>query len=411
MFKFIHAADLHIDSPLRGLDRYEGAPVEAIRGATRQAFSKLVQLAIDERVSFVVLAGDIYDGDWPDYNTGLFFVKEVRRLEKADIPVVLIRGNHDAESRITSKLSHPANVHELPVDRPDTITFENLRVKLHGQGYAHRAETRNLALDYLAPVPGYYNIGVLHTSIDGREGHEPYCPCTAEQLIAHGYHYWALGHVHKRESVKGEDRIRFPGNIQGRHIRETGPKGCLLVTVDAGRTTEIEFRPLDVFRWAAIEVEIKADCSFDEAVEIAGKMIEDERQQTGGRPMGARIVLTCESSLFRRLADQLERFRHELAARASDQVWVEKVRLRPAATSREESISLSGDAASELQATVAELRSNPEAVDRIFAEGECDSLRKRLPSRFREILKTRDVEEIFDVATALLASGPAEDEG
>src|SRR5438552_225936 len=107
MFKFIHAADLHIDSPLLGLDRYEGAPVDEIRGATRRAFTNLVQLAIDEKVVFVILAGDIYDGDWPDFNTGLFFVQECRRLSNTGIPVVTIRGNHDAKSVITKNLSNP----------------------------------------------------------------------------------------------------------------------------------------------------------------------------------------------------------------------------------------------------------------------------------------------------------------
>ncbi len=168
MFKFIHAADIHLDSPLLGLDQYEGAPVETIRGATRRAFSNLVQLAIRERVDFVILAGDIYDGDWLDYNTGLFFVKEVRELERAGIQVVLIRGNHDAESRITRRLTLPDKVHELPPDGPATFRFESLRVAVHGQSYPHQAETRNLAAGYPPPISGYFNIGVLHTALNGR---------------------------------------------------------------------------------------------------------------------------------------------------------------------------------------------------------------------------------------------------
>src|SRR5581483_1458548 len=170
MFKFVHAADIHLDSPLLGLDRYEGAPVDAIRGATRRAMANLVQLAIRERVNFVILAGDIYDGDWPDYNTGLFFINEVRKLQDANIPVVILRGNHDAESRITCRLTLPANTQELPTDRPGSIRLDEIGVALHGQGYARQAETRNLVAQYPPPVSGWCNIGVLHTGLNGRDG-------------------------------------------------------------------------------------------------------------------------------------------------------------------------------------------------------------------------------------------------
>lgn len=410
MFKFLHAADLHIDSPLRGLDRYEGAPVEAIRGATRRAFSNLIQLALDERVDFVVLAGDIYDGNWPDYNTGLFFVKEVRRLDKAGIRVVLIRGNHDAQSRITSKLSYPANVQELPVDRPDTITLEHCRVKVHGQGYAQQAEMRNLASGYPPLVNGWFNIGVLHTSITGREGHETYCPCTVEQLVAHGYDYWALGHVHKRESVEcgAQVPIEFPGAIQGRNIRETGPKGCLLVSVDAGRQVNVDFRALDVFRWAVVSIKVGAGCSFEQAVEATADAIEEKRLDADGRPIGVRVELTCEADLFRRLADGLDGFRFELAALAGDQVWIEKVRPRLPATSPNTSIGLAGDAASELHTTLAEMRADPSTPKQLFARGDCDNLRKKLPSDFRKLFDDQH-EEIFDLAMAFLQCAPTGD--
>jgi len=79
-FRFIHAADIHLDSPLRGLDRYDGAPVEEIRGATRRALENLVDVCLAERVAFLLIAGDIYDGDWKDYNTGLFFHRQMSRL-------------------------------------------------------------------------------------------------------------------------------------------------------------------------------------------------------------------------------------------------------------------------------------------------------------------------------------------
>jgi exonuclease SbcD len=412
MFKFIHAADIHLDSPLLGLDQYDGAPVEAIRGATRGAFSNLVQLAIRERVNFVILAGDIYDGDWPDYNTGLFFVREVRELEKAGIPVVLIRGNHDAESRITARLTPPPNVHELPTDRPDSIRFDKIGVAVHGQGYAHQAELRDLAANYPPPVSGRFNIGVLHTALNGREGHDNYAPCTIGQLIAHGYDYWALGHVHQRESVNGSAnvRIEFPGNIQGRHIGEAGEKGCLLVTVDDARKVETSFRALDVFRWAEVAVDAVAATSLADAVESAAKTIDDERQDTDGRPLAVRVRLSCSATVFRLVADDLDHFRYELAARVGEQVWVEKIKPRQVDEAEEQVPTVSGDAASELRATLAELRADPEALRAVFSAGECSKLRKALLNEHRTMLDGKDCDEIIEMAAVFLGGGPMEED-
>ncbi|MCU0979732.1 MAG: DNA repair exonuclease, partial [Pirellulaceae bacterium] len=141
MFKFLHAADIHLDSPLRGLDRYDGAPVEEIRGATRRALENLVGVAIEQQVAFVVIAGDVYDGDWPDFNTGLFFVRQMSKLREAGIPVVLISGNHDAENKMTRALELPDNVRRLATRKPESVggreigvRVQDCDVRFHGQG-------------------------------------------------------------------------------------------------------------------------------------------------------------------------------------------------------------------------------------------------------------------------------------
>ena len=134
--KFVHAADIHLDSPLRGLERYPDAPVEEARNATRQAFENLVELAIGEDVAFVLLAGDLYDGDWRDYNTGLFFVGQMNRLRRAGIQVHLVSGNHDAASQITKHLRLPDNVVHYDHRRPETYVRGDLGVAIHAV-YGH----------------------------------------------------------------------------------------------------------------------------------------------------------------------------------------------------------------------------------------------------------------------------------
>jgi len=195
--RFIHAADLHLDSPLRGLSSYADAPVERLRTATRDAFSKLVTHAIDEQVDFMVIAGDVYDGDWKDFNTGLYFVRQMGRLRQAGIPVYLLYGNHDAESEMTRSLELPDNVHVFTTREAQTHRIEHLKVALHGRSFRVAATTDNLLPDYPDPVQGFLNIGVLHTALEGNAEHARYAPCSVAELQAKGYQYWALGHVHE----------------------------------------------------------------------------------------------------------------------------------------------------------------------------------------------------------------------
>jgi len=207
---FLHAADIHLDSPLRGLPDYDGAPIERVRNATRDAFTNMVDLAIDRAVDFVVIAGDLYDGDWRDYSMGLYFVREMARLGKAEIPVFVLHGNHDAESRITKQLTLPETVKVFSAKKPETFKLENLGAALHGRSFQTQHVHDNLAAEYPEPIAGLFNIGVLHTALTGRVGHEPYAPCSLDDLTSRGYDYWALGHVQNRELLCEIRRSCFP---------------------------------------------------------------------------------------------------------------------------------------------------------------------------------------------------------
>lgn len=325
MFKFIHAADIHLDSPLQGLEAHEDAPVAEIRGAARRAFDNLIDLAIDEGVNFVLLAGDLYDGDWRDYNTGLFFIDRMAKLRRAGIRVFLVSGNHDAASQITRSLHLPDNVVPFSVKAPETVRLEDLNIAIHGQGYDRRAVAENLAAQYPQALPHYFNIGLLHTALTGRAGHEPYAPCSADDLRSKGYDYWALGHVHQMEVVRESPFIVFPGNLQGRHIRETGPKGAVLVTVDNGEVT-LEHRELDVVRWERCQVDLSACRDIEEVYELVRIAVAD-LDKADGRIMAVRLELTGRTALHSRLradsAAMAENFRG-LAVGLG--VWLEKVK-------------------------------------------------------------------------------------
>jgi len=328
--KFIHAADIHLDSPLVGLQFYEGAPVEEIRGATRRALENLVDLAAAEKVDFVLLAGDLYDGDWKDYNTGLFLCNQMARLREEGIRVFIISGNHDAASQITRHLRMPDNVTSLSVRHPETVKIEKLGLAVHGQGYASRAVTDDLAGGYPLALPHHFNIGLLHTGLDGREGHEPYAPTSVGSLLTKGYDYWALGHVHAREIVREEPWIVFPGNIQGRHIRETGPKGCMLVEEQDGRVIRVEHRELDVMRWAVAVVDAGRAARGDDVIDTASRSLKNTMKENKELPLAVRVEIMGATKAHRELLANPERWKSELRAVATDisggTVWLEKIR-------------------------------------------------------------------------------------
>ena len=337
MFKFLHAADVHLDSPLKGLERYEGAPADEIRGATRKAFDNLVDLAIQEEAAFVLLAGDLYDGDWKDYNTGLFFVSRMRRLEEAGIPVFLISGNHDAASQITRVLRPPGNVKVFATKKPETVRLDDLEVAVHGQGFALQSVSEDLAAGYPDALPQFFNIGLLHTSLDGRPGHASYAPCTLPGLRSKGYQYWALGHVHEREVVCQDPWVVFPGILQGRHVREAGAKGATLVTVEDREVVSVEPRDLDVFRWTVCRVDVAGAATAGEALDRVRKALERELTRADGRPLAARLVLHGACPAHEELLGASERWIHECRAVATGfgegALWIEKVRFetrRPA---------------------------------------------------------------------------------
>ena len=171
-FRFLHAADIHLDSPLHGLSRYEGLPVEDIRSATRVAFDNLIAYAIDERVDFVVIAGDLFDGDWRDMGTGLYFARAMGRLDQAGIPAFVLAGNHDAASIISRTVPWPPNVRQFGSRQPETHSLPHLAVAVHGQSFSSPAVTENLALAYPPAEAHVFNIGVLHTALAGRHGHD-----------------------------------------------------------------------------------------------------------------------------------------------------------------------------------------------------------------------------------------------
>jgi exonuclease SbcD len=335
--KFIHASDLHLDSPMRGLEKYEGAPVESIRSSCRAALIKLVDTALQEKVDFILLAGDIYDGDWRDISTGMFFINQMNRLRESNINVYLIKGNHDAAAQISSRLPFPPNVHEFASIHPHTMLIPELKTAIHGQSFATRAIKDNLVMNYPPAEPGYFNIGLLHTSINGREGHDHYAPCSLQDMIDKTYDYWALGHVHRREIVlAGEPTwIVFSGNPQGRSIRETGPKGCTLVTVNEQVIEKVEHINLNVMRWELLKLDATGLKEAEGIYELFRQALDNLDKSI---PLAVRLIITGSCRAHYQFAAQTEQWKDRLRMAVMNSyhdIWLEKVIFRTVAENKE----------------------------------------------------------------------------
>jgi len=329
-FRFIHASDIHLDSPLKGLSGQQGAAADRIRTATRVALENLVGHAIEGEVDFVVIAGDLYDGDWRDYQTGLFFVSQMGRLAKADIPVFLLHGNHDAESQITRRLTLPVNVSVFSARKAETFQLPAFNVALHGQSFRQRDVTDNLVTTYPPPIAGCFNIGVLHTGLGGMQGHANYAPCTIEELINKGYEYCALGHVHQAAVLHERPHVVYCGNLQGRHIRESGPKGASLIVVEDGQVETISPLHVDCVRWIHLQVPVDQCSASADVGDLVRQAIEEAvEREADGRLLVCRIELTGQTDLHGELLASVDRLLAEARAAAlglgEEVAWIERL--------------------------------------------------------------------------------------
>jgi DNA repair exonuclease SbcCD nuclease subunit/transcriptional regulator with XRE-family HTH domain len=328
-FRFIHCADLHVDSPLKGIQKIDPRHAPWIQLATRRAFTRLVDMAIDDKVDFVVIAGDLFDGEWKSADTGIFVGRQLARLTTAGIRVFAVAGNHDAASEIKRSVRWPEDARLLG-DTAESIVLDDLGVVIHGRSFGDRYVSSDFVQAYPASCPGLFNLGILHTSLAGDSGHATYAPCSAAQLAARGYDYWALGHVHVPRIIQTDPHIVFSGNIQGRDIGEPGPRGCFVVTVDADRRPSPHFVSLDDVRWETIEVslqEMDADTIDDVVATVVNRLeagLPDE-----DRLLACRVRLIGATPLHGRLLSRRGSLKDEVALVSGSQldgrVCLEKV--------------------------------------------------------------------------------------
>jgi len=331
-YRFIHAADIHLDSPLKSLALRDPELAELIGNATRRAFENIIRLCLTEQVDALMLAGDLYDGDQTSMKTARFLASQIRLLHEAGIRVFVIRGNHDALSRITKELTFPDSV-KLFGGRSDTVCVSSklggVAIAVHGISFSQPHAPESLLSKYKAPVADTVNIGLMHTSLDGSPDHDVYAPCSIADLDAAGFAYWGLGHIHKRSVAQASSAVVMPGMPQGRDINESGPKSVTLVTVADDRSIHIEERLTSVAQFERVSLDLTGIEDWRDMVGALAKTLGDARARTQSEHLVARLHVTGRTPL----AWQLRRDADLLKAEADDRgftagkTWIEKVEM------------------------------------------------------------------------------------
>ena len=294
-FRFLHCSDLHIDSPFSGLSWVQPSLAEKLRNSTYQAFQNIVKLALKEEVEAVLIAGDIYDGSDRSLQAQLKFRRELQKLSEAEIDTFIVHGNHDPLDGWSASLDWPERVHVFPGTQVECRPVTNngkVKAYIHGISYPQRDVRENLAQKFDRGNSESFAIGLLHTNVEHQADHDNYAPCSISDLVASNMDYWALGHIHRFQILRESNpAVVYSGNIQARHMRETGEKGCCLVTLHKNASPEIQFVPIDVVRYVQNELDLSGTISLDEVItEVRG---ESERfaGQVQGRDVFINLTL------------------------------------------------------------------------------------------------------------------------
>ena len=372
ILRFVHAADLHLDSPFRGIHNEAPSHVaDALSSATFDAYRNIIDLCLREQVAALLVAGDIYDGADRSLRAQLHFVDGLAQLEKAGIRSFICHGNHDPLDGWEARLDLPAGCVRFgpEVDGFPVFPDEPERATVHGVSYPTREVRENLTPLFAEAGSGPgFNIGLLHANVGGNPDHDSYAPCSVSDLAETGLDYWAMGHVHTRQTLRERNpSIVYPGNPQGRHPNELGARGVYLVEVDDHGAAQLDFRPMDMVRWETLSLDIGPLDTEQALIDAVNDLAEEALAGSQGRSVVARLELVGRGHLHRDLrnGDSVEAIREQLNNQYDGRgawLWCEGIRLTTAAPVDREAVLQREDFVGDLVRLSGELRNSDEAV-------------------------------------------------
>ena len=413
-FSFIHTADLHLDSPFKGLRQVDGEIADLLKDATFRAFDNVVELALKNKVDFLLVAGDVYDAADRSLRAQLKFADGLKKLAVAGIRSFVCHGNHDPLDGWSASLHWPDGVHIFgpQLESVSMSIGEEEVVLIHGISYPHNQIDDSFGRGFKRQGSQPFQVGLFHCSVGSDPAHEIYAPRTQEELLAANLDYWALGHVHRHRVLKdGHPFIAYPGTTQGRHIRETGPRGCLLVQVSGSGEVSARFEPVDAARWFSHELHIDDLETEGDLVEALEGVCEETRNEAQERPAIIRISLCGRGplhSVLRRgqvVEDLTERLR-EIGMESKPQVWIEQILVNTSTAIDLDSRRQSADFLGEVLRVIEGSRLEPEQLHELVSELYQD----RRGRRFLETPAESDLLEVLDEVESLCLDELVEEE-
>ena len=418
--RFVHAADLHLDSPFTGLK--SAAPDNVARllyEATFDAYTNIIDLCISERVDALLVAGDIYDSADRSLRAQIRFIEGLKRLDAEGVRAFVCHGNHDPLDGWEARLDYPTSCHRFGADFKAVPVFadEPNRAVVHGISYPTRDVYDNLALRLGCVDDGPFSIGLMHANVDNNPGHDLYAPCSLDDLVRSGIDYWALGHVHTRQILNERSpTVVYPGNSQGRHPNETGERGVYLAEVDDDGSVRTEFRAMDTVRWERTRIDIGAIETEQELMDTLDERMQELLDAADGRSVIVRVTLSGRGELHRFLrrpdsvADMAESINEGWASR-SPFVWCERIEDGTASPFDRGARLASSDFLAEALRTADRAKTDPELLSRL-RDGLSDLFEHR---RFRAHLShsvpaDEEITALVDEAEAMIVNLLAEDD-
>lgn len=410
LLRFVHAADLHLDSPFSGLHGIAPEIAMTLSQATFSAYDRLITLCIDEGVDALLVAGDVFDGADRSLRAQIKFGAGLKRLGEAGIRSFVCHGNHDPLNGWEAKLALPHGCHRFGphVERIPVFTEEPERAVVYGISYPQREVRDNLITQFGKVASGVFSLGLIHANVDNNTDHDPYAPCSLNDLANTGIDYWALGHVHTRQILHHvHPTVVYPGNPQGRHPNERGARGVYLVDVSDAGHVHADFRPVDVVRWDVLQINIGAL----ETEQALFNAIEEEvvvcQSAADGRSLVVRIVLhgrgTLHGTLHRQdFVDDLREFVNRTWALQHPFVWCERIQLATASPFDRASRRQGTDFLGDLLRLCDDIRGNPEMLSEMRALLHELYMRGNTSRYLRESLPTDDELRAFIIEAEAL---------
>jgi DNA repair protein SbcD/Mre11 len=415
-FRFMHAADLHLDSPFKGLADVPPHVRDALKDSTFTALKRLTDAAIEEEVDWVVFAGDLYDAADRSLRAQSALHQAWTRLSAHGIGVFVIHGNHDPLSGERARMALPDGVHVFGSSevegRPAYRRDGKLAAYVYGISYGSRAVTENLSVRYRPDKQAPYHIALLHGNVDGDSSHDPYAPCALSDLAGAGFDYWALGHIHARRVLHEFPHVVYSGNVQGRHVRESGAKGCYIVDVSGDKDVRLSFRALDAVRWSNVAVSIDGVDHMDGLLMRMEEACESAAELAEGRPLMLGLELYGSGRLHRQLSDAAAiadlllalRERIEASGPANGTggawLWVHRLTAHTAASVDLAAIAEEDSFAGELLRLSAQLQDDPEAEAQLLNDALAPLMEH---ARLRRLLRERGAERSAERQDRMLA--------